>query len=1099
MMDDTQPPASDEESSGKEETFRVIHPRILVPPRRKDLLRRPRLLDFIHEHSTRKLILISAAAGYGKTSLLVDYAHDTPLPVCWYSVAESDDDPRIFLEYLVASVAHRFPQILEGNLEPLLGRAAKFDRQAVIGALITGVQRRIPEPFVLILDDYHRIGESSPVNSLLDTFLQQQPTNVTVILSSRTLPNISLLRLTARREVAGLGTGDLRFTAEEIREFLRLGHNLSITVEQANKLARESEGWITAIVLGMHTLWKGLLQTMIRARAKGAYVYDYMAQEVFNCQEEEVQDFLKRTSVLTSMNAEFCDKLLERTDSADMLELVEQRNLFLSKIPGIPTSYRYHDLFRKFLIDQLHTEQPDVFKQLHHEAATLYVETKEWNEAVDHFVAAGDYDAAAEVVEDRGWAMAISGKLGTLASWLESLPEQVRAGRSSLLLLQGRLYMERKKFQEAERSYERAENLARAEPDCHQLAQILVEEAAVLQEKGEYERALHKCNQVTELVSAASLEDKLIARVHRISGQCLEAAESLSSAEEELEKALEIYEREEDLFFTANVLQDLGTLQRRKGNAQRGEELYLRALFLFEKTGNIGRVAEVQNNIAVGYHYQGDYVKALETFRKAIANANEGMNPRAKAAILTGMADIYRELGQPARAIDLYSEALQIAQSIPEGFLLVYSRAMLGETHSLEGEFEMARQQLADAEEVAGQEGAEYALGLVRIGRGISERWRGDLNSSAQYLRSACDLLEAFGAQRELARARLHLAYTLFEAGHRAEADDQLGLAIKLSEEAGYHQLLLADGRMMMPFLRKSLARHMGRPLAREWLKRIEGFPSAQTLEAFGIVEEVVPRLPHLEIRAFGQEHVLLDGKKAPQTAWGGPLVRELFFYILDQGPVTLDEIGLVFWPDYSPAKVKSVFHSTMYRLRRLIAPELVIYDDESARYLFNRDHDYFYDVEEFEKASDMALREESSEEEIMRNGNKAIELYRGEFLGDSSLIWCLHRREKLRQTLVHVVMRLVALHREKGNLGQSIWLYHRAIEEDPFLERAHRGLMRCYALQGERSKAIKHYLDYSQYLMEELDMAPSDETMNLYYAILNRKFNKDQLKITEP
>jgi DNA-binding SARP family transcriptional activator len=182
-----------------------------------------------------------------------------------------------------------------------------------------------------------------------------------------------------------------------------------------------------------------------------------------------------------------------------------------------------------------------------------------------------------------------------------------------------------------------------------------------------------------------------------------------------------------------------------------------------------------------------------------------------------------------------------------------------------------------------------------------------------------------------------------------------------------------------------------------------------------------------------------------------------------------------------------------------LIPPEVVIYDDESAQYLFDRDHDYFYDVEEFEKASDMALRQESSKEEIMRNGNKAIELYRGEFLRDSSLNWCLHSREKLRQTLVHVVMRLAALHREKGNLGESIWLYHRAIEEDPFLERAHRGLMRCYALHGERPKAIKHYLDYSQYLMEELDMAPSDETMNLYYAILNRKFKKDQLKITEP
>ncbi|MGB5932525.1 MAG: hypothetical protein WBH57_05620, partial [Anaerolineae bacterium] len=294
--------------------------KIVLPQRPKTLLHRPRLVEFIHEHIGRKLVLISAAAGYGKTSVLIDFAHDTELPVCWYSLDESDRDPRVLLEYLVASIGHRFPQILEGKLASVVAdSSAGFDTNTILATLINEIYERIAEVFILLLDDYHYVDESVDANRLLDSFLENLPQNCTIVLSSRTMPRLSLVTLTAKQEIAGLGSADLRFTAEEIERLLSEVYKIPIPSEEAKRLAVESEGWITAILLTTHSLWKGLLQTMIQAKRRGEYVYEYLADQVFNQQGPEVQSFLKGSSILETMDPALCDELLERSDSTKML------------------------------------------------------------------------------------------------------------------------------------------------------------------------------------------------------------------------------------------------------------------------------------------------------------------------------------------------------------------------------------------------------------------------------------------------------------------------------------------------------------------------------------------------------------------------------------------------------------------------------------------------------------------------------------------------------------------------------------------------------------------------------------------------------------
>jgi LuxR family maltose regulon positive regulatory protein len=1058
--------------------------KIILPQRPKTLLHRPRLVEFIHEHIGRKLILISAAAGYGKTSLLIDFAHDTELPVCWCSLDESGRDPRVFLEYLAASISHHFPQILEGKLVSLLAdSSAGFDTNAILATLINEICKRIPEVFVLLLDDYHYVDESVDANRLLDSFLENLPPNCTILLSSRTMPRLALLGLTAKQEIAGLGSSDLRFTAEEIERLLSEVYKIPIPSEEAKRLMVESEGWITAILLTTHGLWKGLLRTMIEAKRSGEYVYDYLAEQVFNQQGPEVQSFLKRSSILETMDSALCDQLLERSDSTKMLDVLEARNLFVIRTEGEPVAYRYHHLFREFLLAQFQPDEKEALLALHERAGRLLEEGKEWDKAVRQYRAAEAYQEVVRIVEARGRPMIDRGKLDTLAGWIDSLPKEVREEHPALRLLRGKIHGERGELSEAEQLLELAYRSFRAAEDWPHLARTAMEQATVRRFQGRYSEAIEKSREILDLQSRAEIEPRTVAEAHKIFGICQGEIDSLATAEEELRKSLEIYEELGDAFNIGHLCHDVGTAMRRMGRPREADLYYERALSNFETVGNWGRMADVLNDIAVGYYYRGEYQKALQVFRQGLAKALQAMQRSTQAFILTGMGDIYRDLGERQRALELYLKAFEVVRSIDSGFVAVYLMAVMGDVFSEGGESHKAKEILAAGADLAAEQRSKYGLGLIRLSQGISAYRDDDSLLSVDDLQSACQLLEEVGAKRELARAQLHLAYALHSAERSQEAKSALGKALCLSKEAGYDQFFLVEGRRMIPFLRQNLPEHMSQKAANDLLGHIEGFPSEAVLEAVG-VSEPEPRLPQIEIRAFGRPKVLLDGKPVSQAEWAGPLVRELFFFVLERGPVPRGEVGLAFWPDYSPGKANSIFHSTMYRLRRAVPPEFVIYDRDADLYLIDPSTEYWYDVHRFEEMLEEAT---SAEPEAAENLHRqALELWKGDYLGEFSSEWCIPRREELRRKYVNALVRLARLCQKRKNYEEVVTFYRQALQEDPFAEKVHRALMLCYVAAGEPHTSIKHYLVYADYLLEEMGILPMDETVELYDQILH-------------
>ena len=412
----------------------LIETKLYPPRRRSDLLVRSRLIEFMHEHIENKLLLLCAPAGYGKTTLLVDYIHDFDVRVCWLSLDESDRDPVVFLDYLLASLRHRFPDFApDVPAGPWTSwDEARLTRLAT--ALVNEMLRSAADYFLIILDDYHLVNDSVIINKLLDKLLAHLPENCLVIISSRTEPTLTprgLALLAAQRHVAALGVRQLRFTAPEVKLLIAQNYQQTISDEAANLLAQESEGWITGILLTARGMDHGLLTAMAVGLGERERLYDYLANQVLASQPPPVRRFLEETAVLNEMSDDICDELRDAEDSAEMLSYIEQQNLFIFNIHREDqVRSRYHHLFREFLLTQLGERAPRRLQALQLKAGELMQSRRQWDQALQLYLESGTPERAAELIIAVREELRDTGRWQTLGQWLDLIPDPLFASLS---------------------------------------------------------------------------------------------------------------------------------------------------------------------------------------------------------------------------------------------------------------------------------------------------------------------------------------------------------------------------------------------------------------------------------------------------------------------------------------------------------------------------------------------------------------------------------------------------------------------------------------------------------------------------------------------
>lgn len=402
----------------------LLTTKFFIPPVRPDLVSRHKLIERLNEGITRKLILVCAPAGFGKTTLVSNWVKTISLPVTWVSLDKGDNDRASFLNYLVTALQTIDKGIFE-NVQAMLLSPQPPPIESILTELINGVAT-LSQDFVLVLDDYQVIEDRS-IDEALTFLLDHLPPVMHLVIISRSDPILPMSRLRARSQMIELRTEDLRFSKQEATDFLNRVMELALSEEDIASLETRTEGWIAGLQLAAISMHGHENVHAFVSTFSGShhYIIDYLVDEVLVLQPEDMQLFLIRTSILERFCPALCDAVLDVPNSRDILHKLDQANLFLIPLDDEHLWYRYHHLFGDFLQQRLLEEDPDVIPILHRTASGWLEQNDLINEAVNHSLVGKDFQRAAHLIENIGPEMMMRNKFDQLEEWLDFIPQEI--------------------------------------------------------------------------------------------------------------------------------------------------------------------------------------------------------------------------------------------------------------------------------------------------------------------------------------------------------------------------------------------------------------------------------------------------------------------------------------------------------------------------------------------------------------------------------------------------------------------------------------------------------------------------------------------------
>src|SRR2546422_6002725 len=376
----------------------ILATKLYIPPPPPKVVLRPRLIERLNEGLHRKLTLISAPAGFGKTTLVSKWVASCDRQVAWLSLDEGDSDPTRFLTYLVAALRTIAPNIGEGVLG-VLQSPQPPPTETILTALLNEITT-IPDNFVLVLDDYHVI-DAKPVDQALTYLVEHLPPQMHLVIATREDPALPLARLRAGGHLTEVRAVDLRFTPSEAAAFLNQVMGLSLSAADIAALEDHTEGWIAGLQLAALSMQGHQdVPGFIRAFAGDhRYIVDYLVEEVLQRQPAPVRSFLLQTAILDRLSGPLCDAVTGQEKGNVRLEALEHGNFFVVALDDTRHWYRYHHLFAEVLSAHLLAEQPDQVATLHRRASAWYKQHGSVADAIRHALAAGDFGRSADLGE----------------------------------------------------------------------------------------------------------------------------------------------------------------------------------------------------------------------------------------------------------------------------------------------------------------------------------------------------------------------------------------------------------------------------------------------------------------------------------------------------------------------------------------------------------------------------------------------------------------------------------------------------------------------------------------------------------------------------
>jgi LuxR family maltose regulon positive regulatory protein len=778
---------------------------------RPKLVARPRLTARLDREAGRELTLISAPAGFGKTTLLIEWLRARTGgegSVAWVSLYEGDNDPTRFLSYVVAALGTVQEEIGEGVLSAL--RSPEPPRIEAITATLINDLAALPEELTLVLDDYHVI-DSEPVHEVVAFLLEHLPPNVHLVISSRIDPPLPLARLRARNQIMELDAADLSFTPEEAATFLNSVMGLDLSAEEVVVLEERTEGWIAGLQLAALSMRDRKDIPAFLQAFSGSHrdVLDYLAEEVLDRQPAQVRNFLLQTSVADHLTGALCDALTGRSDGQAMLEKLERDNLFVVALDDERRWYRYHHLFAEFLRGRLGRENPGLVSELHLRASGWYEYNGLIAEAIGHAFSAPDHECAARLVEKRIEETWSRGEFPTVLRWLEALPSGTKRRHPRLFLHHAAVLTLTGRPDDAEPLLKDAERAAAA---FREDRRFLLGFASAIRSwrarlRGDAPRAVELARRALSLLPDEDAPQRNFAAV--CLGYALRTTGDLAAAIEALAEAVEIGRTASHTYGTLIAMVWQARVQAELGRLREADDAFRRALRFVTERG-----VELLPAAGLAHVGMGALLYERNDLDAAERELEEGTDLAERTGEVSNLVWGYVALSRAKRArgdeegaLKMALEAERVARNAGADLQIAFAANWMARLRLARGDLEAAafeQERAAGAGEVLV---AAWELERTTLARLLIAR--GERDEALRLLERLREAAETTGSAIEILALQ---ALALRAIGEKVKAMSTLARSLSLAEPEGYVRTFVDEGPPMAKLLSEVLeARQSGR------------------------------------------------------------------------------------------------------------------------------------------------------------------------------------------------------------------------------------------------------------------------------------------------
>ncbi len=1115
----------------------------LLPPRLgRRVLARPRLIERMHSHLDQPATIVCANAGCGKTTLVTDFVRSSNLPFVWYQIDPSDLDLAVFFGYLVYGIRELLPefgQVTLGFISDTENLASKTDQ--LVDVFVNEVSEQVEEKTIVVLDDYHQVDTSEPIACAVDRLIQYLPDVLHIVITTRSMPNLSVTRLRSKGLIGVIDRQDLLFTHQEVQLLFAETFGQPLPPELVSQFHEKTDGWVTALQL----IHQSLDRASDYARPGGQQpdsawiagalkqseldVFDYFAEEVLQFEPLETRLMLGKLSLLDRIDPAICDAALEIENCADNLRALARRNVFISHTyaSGVEEEYRLHPLFRNFLNRWVANELgANSVKELHKKCAVYFVSTQQWDMAVHHFAEAGAADDVADMLARYGADLVGSGRFETIKRAFDSLPESSVAARPHSLITRADVALIEGDHARALMLYAQAAQIARGANETAAEAEALRGQAYIARYRGDSEEAIKLASSAIDLAPGLH---RLRARCFNIIGLCyFIALHDTERAIENWRAALDEARLASDDRFARIVLHNLGLPYSMEGDFNEALRWLSQMIEGRAETAaapsavGLGTTARpslelvpfpqeaiAHLNIARLKTVQGRLDEAESHLQLALERCQLFNLKTATAETLEALGNLYRERNDYTRALDFYDEA---ARAYRDAGVALTDRELLDERATLYlrmGDVSAAERE-ADEYFRARAAGSPAERSTALITRGRIETAAGRSADAERSLVEAARLARENRLRYNEARAEVSLARLHWAAGRNTEAIARLRRAVELSIRYDYSYLLSSEAAQSPALFQAAISEGVAADYVAQFVPA-EALRAAEDARAQAAVQgaasnitghaEIAPPVEliierpsfDLAINMLGPVEVFRDHSGALKDAWRLAKALHILCYIASRRNHRAPKDALIdlFWGDADTETISKNFHPTISHLRKALNSGQVVKKDfvlyREGAYLLNPQYQYQIDTEEFERLISNAreARRSNDADGAALLLAEAIKIYRGDFLEEFYYNWIEELQSYYQDLYLEALKELIAYHSERAHHEMVIRYGQMFLARDAYQEDVHCHVMEAHVRSGNRAAAIEQFDNLRRMLRRELGVDPLPATIAKYEALI--------------